>query len=132
MLFGWPTLSGALLGAGLVLAYCLAGGLRVSIWTDAAQSVLMMAAMWVLLFAALSKAGGFEAFFTQLEAVAPGHLDLGQQRFGGFGPVALFAIGLPSISIATTGRYFSISDNSISTASPSSPVSTSRLSIAPT
>lgn len=42
VLFGWHLLSGTLIGAGVVLAYCLVGGLRASIWTDAGQSVLMM------------------------------------------------------------------------------------------
>jgi Na+/proline symporter len=35
VLFGWPALSGVLIGAGVILAYCFAGGLRASIWTDA-------------------------------------------------------------------------------------------------
>lgn len=42
VLFEWPIEVGALVGAGFVLLYCLAGGIRASIWTNAAQSVVMI------------------------------------------------------------------------------------------
>ncbi|ERP30895.1 sodium/proline symporter [Chitinivibrio alkaliphilus] len=58
VLFGWPLWAGAVMGAGLVLAYCIAGGIRASIWTDAAQSIVMIVAMTMLLFVALRDAGG--------------------------------------------------------------------------
>ena len=44
-LFDWPRWAGAVVGSVLVAAYCLAGGIRASIWTDAAQSVVMITAM---------------------------------------------------------------------------------------
>ncbi|MGD9984821.1 MAG: sodium/proline symporter [Porticoccaceae bacterium] len=58
VLLGWPSYWGALGGAALVVSYCLAGGIRASIWTDAAQSVVMMGAMLVLLWTAVAHLGG--------------------------------------------------------------------------
>jgi sodium/proline symporter len=60
VLFDWPLYAGAMIGAGIVLLYCLAGGIRASIWTDAAQSVVMLVAMITLLFASISSLGGLE------------------------------------------------------------------------
>ena len=102
--FGWPTFAGSLLGAVLVLAYCLAGGLRASIWTDAAQSVLMIAAMWLLMYFAVSNAGGFESFFAKLQQTKSGYLELGQDRFGGFGSLVLFAIGWVFNGLGVVGQ----------------------------
>ena len=104
VLFGWPLLSGTLIGAGVILIYCLAGGLRASIWTDAGQSLLMMIAMCLLLVTAVSAAGGTGAFFAKIEQTAPGYLDLGQDRFGGFWPLALFAFGWLFNGIGVTGQ----------------------------
>ena len=74
VLFDWPLWSGAVLGAILVAAYCIAGGIRASIWTDAAQSVVMIVAMAMLLFIATSSLGGMDASITQMSAV-DGFLD---------------------------------------------------------
>jgi SSS family transporter len=58
VLLDWPLWSGAVMGAVMVTAYCFAGGIRASIWTDAAQSVVMMVAMAILLLTALVHLGG--------------------------------------------------------------------------
>lgn len=50
-LFGWDARVGAILGAVVVVLYSFAGGLRASIWTDAAQSFVMLFAMIALLVA---------------------------------------------------------------------------------
>lgn len=68
-LFDWPQWGGAVLAAVLVLGYSAAGGLRASIWTDAAQSVVMMVAMGVLLYSALGEAGGFAGARAELAQV---------------------------------------------------------------
>ena len=49
---------GAVLGALIVVVYCFAGGIRASIWTDAAQSIVMFVAMLLLCGIALSSLGG--------------------------------------------------------------------------
>ena len=41
-MMGWPEVVGILIGFVLVVAYCYAGGIRASIWTDAAQSCVMI------------------------------------------------------------------------------------------
>jgi len=104
VLFGWHQLAGTLIGAGVILAYCLAGGLRASIWTDAGQSLVMMAAMWLLLIIAVSAAGGVGPFIGQLHAVSPDYMDLGKERFGGLGALALFAFGWLFNGIGVTGQ----------------------------
>jgi Na+/proline symporter len=65
---------GAVVGAVIVLLYCFAGGIRASIWTDAAQSVVMIGAMGVLLWVALRKIGGWAALIQQLHAVSPSYM----------------------------------------------------------
>jgi SSS family transporter len=58
VLLDWPMWSGAVVGAVLVVLYCLAGGIRASIWTDAAQSVVMIIAMSIMLVVAGNSFGG--------------------------------------------------------------------------
>lgn len=69
VLFDWPSWAGAAVGAGLVAAYCMAGGIRASIWTDAAQSAVMIVAMATLLWVAVSALGGPVATYTQLQSI---------------------------------------------------------------
>lgn len=61
VLLDWPLWAGAVTGAVLVSLYCFAGGIRASIWTDAAQSIVMICAMGILLVVALLNLGGIEA-----------------------------------------------------------------------
>ncbi len=74
VIFGWPTWAGAVLGAVLVTLYCFAGGIRASIWTDAAQSTVMILAMGLLMVFAIMSMGGIGDVVTQMEAV-DGFLD---------------------------------------------------------
>lgn len=75
VLLGWPLWSGAIAGALLVGLYCVAGGIRASIWTDAAQSIVMIFAMGVLLFIALMNLGGLSSAVEQMQSVQ-GFMDL--------------------------------------------------------
>lgn len=106
-LLGWPAWSGVVLGAGIVVAYCFAGGLRASIWTDAAQSFVMLGAMaWILVTAADTVGGPSQlaaALASQDPALArwvPAELAFGLPLYalgfvvGGFG-----VIGQPHIVI---------------------------------
>lgn len=74
VLFDWPLWSGAVMGAVLVALYCIAGGIRASIWTDAAQSIVMMCAMALLLVVATSSLGGVDAAVQQMQSI-DGFLD---------------------------------------------------------
>ena len=70
-LFGWDLAAGAVLGALIVVVYCFSGGIRASIWTDVAQSVVMFIAMNLLLLVGVSIAGGPAALWTSLFAIDP-------------------------------------------------------------
>lgn len=70
-LFGWDPALGALLGAAIVVIYCVSGGLRASIWTDAAQSVVMLGSMVLLLAASVAVVGGPAALHAELVAIDP-------------------------------------------------------------
>ncbi len=93
VLFGWHYNVGILIGAGLILSYCLTGGLRASIWTDAAQSIVMLLALLILLLFSINAAGSIGAFGDRLGAISPSYLSLGVERFGSLGATALFAFG---------------------------------------
>ena len=118
VLFQWHTYTGACIGAGLILMYCMSGGLRASIWTDAAQSILMMFAMLMLLGSAIYHAGGTEEFIGKLDQVSPSYLDLGVERFGSLSATALFAVGWLFNGIGVTGqpqvmvRFMALDDSS--------------------
>lgn len=74
VLFDWPLWAGALLGSVMVVLYCFAGGIRASIWTDAAQSVVMIFSMGLLLVVATSELGGIDNAVEQMSAIE-GFLD---------------------------------------------------------
>ena len=57
VLFDWDYSLGAILGAVIVIAYCFAGGIRASLWTDVAQSIVMFVAMVILCFVAINESG---------------------------------------------------------------------------
>lgn len=59
VMMGWDELIGILIGFVLVVAYCYAGGIRASIWTDAAQSCVMIVGSTILCFIAIGEVGGF-------------------------------------------------------------------------
>jgi len=72
----WPSVSGVYIGAGLVLAYSFAGGIRASIWTDIAQSIVMILAMALLVVVCHSTIAPLSEITTQLEAIDPNLLSL--------------------------------------------------------
>ncbi len=69
VLLGWPLWSGAVVGAILVSLYCFVGGIRASIWTDAAQSIVMIFSMAALLLVALMNLGGLSSAIEQMQGV---------------------------------------------------------------
>ena len=68
VMLNWPELVGILIGFVLVVAYCYAGGIRASIWTDAAQSCVMIVGSVILCWVALGNVGGFSGMHDNLEA----------------------------------------------------------------
>jgi len=75
VLFDWDIATGAILGALLVLTYSYSGGIRASIWTDAAQSFVMITAMATLMFSAMSGFDSAAAIVDALTHVKPGYMN---------------------------------------------------------
>lgn len=93
---GWPPWVGVVIGATIVLFYSYAGGIRASIWTDAAQSFVMIGAMFSLLTWALAHIGGVGALMHALAADDPSLIDplaSSDDASWGIGPWALGWIG---------------------------------------
>ena len=70
-MMGWDPVLGILIGFVLVVAYCYAGGIRASIWTDAAQSCVMIIGTVMLCWVALGQVGGFGGLHTKLATENP-------------------------------------------------------------
>jgi sodium/proline symporter len=107
-MFQWDEIYGIFLGAGLVLIYCFSGGIRASIWTDAAQSFVMLFGM--ILLAIL---GYLQVNETEVMTTLPEHyFDI----FPNLGPmgIVLFILGWMFGGAAMLGqpqiisRYFSL------------------------
>jgi len=71
VMMGWSEVVGILIGFVLVVAYCYAGGIRASIWTDAAQSCVMVIGSSILCWIALQTVGGFEGLHEGLKMQDP-------------------------------------------------------------
>ena len=101
-LFGWPMWAGSVLGVVIVTIYCLSGGIRASIWTDAAQSVVMIVAMGSLLLACVARVGGPSALMVALRDIDPHLVALVPDGLVfGFG---LYLLGFLAGGAATIGQ----------------------------
>lgn len=91
---GWQPETGAVIVAGMVLAYSIAGGIRASIWTDALQSFVMIGAMCVLFYVGVSGQGGWGATVNAWNGV-PDFMNLfpGDLLFPGALGISLFVVG---------------------------------------
>ena len=65
---------GAIIGGIIVLLYCFSGGIRASIWTDAAQSFVMVIAMLLMVFFGIKELGGVSNFINQLHKISPDYM----------------------------------------------------------
>ena len=105
VLFDWPIWLGAVMGAVLVMLYCVAGGIRASIWTDAAQSIVMVLAMGTLLLVAVSYQGGLEQAVSGMGQV-DGFLDWFPKELAvpGIAGGVLFAVSWLFAGISVIGQ----------------------------
>ena len=106
ILFDWDYSAGAIIGAVMVLLYCFAGGIRASIWTDAAQSFVMIIAMGLLVFVTMSEIGGIRPFIDMLNNVSPHYMDFFPSDLmigGGIGAV-LFVLGWMFAGFGVVGQ----------------------------
>tara|TARA_B100001758_G_scaffold45940_1_gene36812 strand:+ start:1818 stop:3947 length:2130 start_codon:yes stop_codon:yes gene_type:complete len=76
VMLGWDELIGILIGFVLVVAYCYAGGIRASIWTDAVQSCVMIVGSLILCWIALGEVGGFSGLNSQLKSQDPALINI--------------------------------------------------------
>lgn len=102
VLFGWSSVAGAVLGALIVVLYCFSGGIRASIWTDVAQSVVMFLAMNLLLFVGISDAGGPLALWTSLAEIDPQLVSIVPEN-APFG-FAMFVLGWLAAGFGVVGQ----------------------------
>lgn len=95
VMLNWSPTIGILIGFVLVVAYCYAGGIRASIWTDAAQSCVMIIGSAILCFVAIKGSGGFSGLHTELKALDPGMVNIFPSglKFGATLWIAAFFLG---------------------------------------
>ena len=100
VMLGWSEVVGILIGFVLVVAYCYAGGIRASIWTDAAQSFVMIIGSSLLCYVAMQEVGGFSGLHEGLAAenanltsIVPADLNFGVSLW-------IFAFFLGGLSVA--------------------------------
>ena len=102
VLFGWDYFTGALIGAFIVGAYCLAGGIRASIWTDVFQSFVMMFSMFFLLVFSIINIGGISTLWKSLFDIDPTLIDIfpPDLKFG----FLLYLIGWLTAGLGVVGQ----------------------------
>lgn len=74
VLLEWEPSWGILVSAAIVLLYSAAGGLRASIWTDAAQSLVMLLGMAMLIIGGIELAGGWSLAVEKMAAIDSNYL----------------------------------------------------------
>ena len=107
VMLDWNIGTAALIGGVMILSYCLVGGLRASIWTDAIQSIVMLLSMLLLMIYAIVQTGGVAAFISAADNISPIYLDLFPTTLPFFDPVSasmLFIIGWIFAGIGTIGQ----------------------------
>ena len=113
----WEFYYGVITGGFIVLAYSLTSGIRASIWTDAAQSIIMLVSMGLLVLFSIVKLGGVNQTLFQLSEIE------GYMRLFGTGTkdsvlfnvlsslswivAGMFVVGQPHIMI----RFFAVKDH---------------------
>lgn len=102
VIFDWPDWLGVIGGALVVLVYSFAGGLRASIWTDAAQSFVMLGGMLALVVAGISNAGGPGTLWQSLRDIDPGLVALEPEGLV-FG-LPLFVLGWIAAGLGVAGQ----------------------------
>ena len=65
---------GAIFGGMIVVLYCFSGGIRASIWTDVAQSSIMIIAMFLMVVFGIKEIGGVSNLFYNLQNISPDYM----------------------------------------------------------
>lgn len=90
-LLNWHPNAGIIIGAVVVLFYSAAGGIRASIWTDAAQAIVMLGGMLLLMVTGIYYVGGPSVLVEKFAAIDPHYLSLFPQ-LNAMG-ITLFIVG---------------------------------------
>ncbi len=99
-MLNWSPTIGILIGFVLVVAYCYAGGIRASIWTDAAQSSVMIVGSTILCVVALQGTGGFSGLHEQLKSIDPGMVNFFPSGLKFGATLWIFAFFLGGLGVA--------------------------------
>ncbi|MDX8406636.1 MAG: sodium/proline symporter, partial [Mariprofundus sp.] len=102
VLFDWDLKTGAILGAVLVLFYSFMGGIRASIWTDVAQSFVMLLSMGIMMIIGISSVGGSDMLLGQLHSVSATYMNWFPD--GGWLSVVLFVLGWVFAGFGVAGQ----------------------------
>ena len=114
----WEFYFGVITGGLIVLAYSITSGIRASIWTDAAQSIIMFVSMGALVIFSIIELGGVNQALFQLSEIdgfmSPFQSDQTDSIvFNIFSSLSwivagMFVVGQPHIMI----RFFAVKNNS--------------------
>lgn len=118
VLLGWPHWAGAVIGAALVTLYCISGGIRASIWTDAVQSIVMIVAMFILLWSGVANFGGVNGAIEEMGKVS-GFLNWFPTELAlpGAAGMIMFVVGWMFAGLSVVGqphimiRFMTLSDS---------------------
>ena len=96
---------GVLVGAVLVVGYCFAGGIRATIWSNAAQSIVMIIVMMLLVWYGVAEVGGWGEVMTRFREVSPTYMSWFDDvdSYWGFAPT-LFVVGWFFTGFGTVGQ----------------------------
>ena len=64
-----------LLEVSFVVLYCFSGGIRASIWTDIAQSIVMIIAMFLMVIFGIKELGGMSNVINNLQNISPNYMN---------------------------------------------------------
>lgn len=79
-LFSWDFNIFIFIGAFVLLAYCWAGGIRASIWTDAVQAIIIITSLAILVFVGLHEVGGLSTLLSKLNKLDPALTQIWQNK----------------------------------------------------
>ena len=106
--FGQPGYVGIWLSTVVVLFYCWSGGIRASIWTDAAQLIMMVLSFAFILIAVLIQEGGVGNLIDAYVATAPGSNEVAlipqNLSIGGYPGFFLFLLGFIALGMGVLGN----------------------------
>ena len=117
VVMNWDFYYGVITGGFIVLLYSLTSGIRASIWTDAAQSIIMLISMGLLVLFSIVKLGGINQTLFQLSEI-DGYMSLFRPDtrasilFNVLSSLSwivagMFVVGQPHIMI----RFFAVKDH---------------------